>query len=307
MVKEPKSSVQVASRSSCSNTFDEKKTGRRSTRFDMLPLTSVQRAGEVNNEEQQIPKNLKIEGQLEAEAMAEAMAERGAVRFSSTNSTEKLHSWPLSHRKRSIFDPPVSESEATFVGSNLPVHGISRNRRFDNEDINKKQKLDYSDLYGLSDRTSSSRDGSQIQDSASGFMKKRCDEGSNETSISRTSGNAERYFFPVDPHHVKHIDSGISSLLGKTALSVDEEPRKDKIPNLNLALGDDTQTENHDEDQPPGRTVITSEEDASAALSLSLAFPFADKEQAGQPVSTKELLPSGRQQEVNFLKGFSAK
>ncbi|KAF1001935.1 ASI1-immunoprecipitated protein 2-like isoform X2 [Apium graveolens] len=298
VVKEPKSSVQVSSRSSCPNTSDEKKMGRRTTRFDMLPLTSI-RAGEVNKEEQQIPKNLKIDGQLEAGAMAE----RGAVRFSSTNSTEKLHSWPLSHRKRSNFDPPVSESEAIFVGSNLPVHGISRNTRFDNEDINKKQKLDYSDLYGSSDRTSSSRDGSQIQDSASSFIKKRYDEGSKETLISRTPGNAERYFFPVDPHHVKHIDSGSSFLLGKTSLSVDEETRKDKIPNLNLAIEDDAQTENHDQDQPPGRT----EEDTSAALSLSLAFPFTDKEKAGQPVSTKELLPSGRQQEVNFLKGFSAK
>ncbi|KAK1392085.1 PHD-type domain-containing protein [Heracleum sosnowskyi] len=291
VVKEPKSSAQVASRSSCFNTSDEKKTGRRSTRFDIPPLTSIQCTGEVNNKEQLIPKNLKIDGLLEAEAMAE----KGAVKLSST---KELHSWPSSHRKRSIFDPPVSESEATYVGSNLPMHGISRNRRFDNEDISKKQKLDYSDLYGLSDRTSSSRDVSQIQDSASSFLKKRYDEGSNETSISQTPGNAERYFFPVDPHHLKHIDSGTSSILGKTALSVDEEPHKDKIPNLNLALGDDAQTENHDQDQPSGRTVITSEEDASAALSLSLAFPFADKEQAGQPVSTKELLPSGRQQEI---------
>lgn len=266
----------------------------------MRPLTSIQVVGELNNEEQLISKNLKIEGLSEVEAMSE----RGAVRFSST---KDLNSWPLSHKKRSIFDPPVSESEATFVGSSLAVHGIGRNRRFDNEDINKKQKLDYSDLYGSSDRTSSSRDGSQIQDSASSFLKKRYDEGFNETSISRTPGNAERYFFPVDPHHVKRVDSGDSSILGKATLSVDEKPLKDKIPNLNLALGAAAQTENNNQEQPPGRTLITSDEDASAALSLSLAFPFADKEQAGQPVATKELLPSRRQQEVNFFKGFSAK
>ncbi|XP_017242340.1 ASI1-immunoprecipitated protein 2 [Daucus carota subsp. sativus] len=296
--EEPKSAVQVASSSSCSDASVEKKTGRRNTRFDMRPLTSIEHLGEVNNKEQLIPKNSKIEGP------SEVIEERGAVRFSSN---KEFNSWPLSHRKRSGFDPPASESEATFVGSNLAVHGINRNRRFEDEDINKKQKLDYSDLYGLGDRTSSSTDGPQLQVSASSFMKKRYDEASNETLISRTPGNAERHFFPVDPNHVKHIDLGDNSVLGKSALSVEHEPLKSKIPNLNLALGDDTQAENNNQDQPSGRTVMTSEEDASAALSLSLAFPFADKEQAGQQVATKGLPPPGRQQELNFLKGFSAK
>ena len=84
--EEPKSAVQVASSSSCSDAPVEKKTGRRNTRFDMRPLTSIEHLGEVNNKEQLIPKNSKIEGP------SEVMEERGAVRFSSN---KEFNNWPL--------------------------------------------------------------------------------------------------------------------------------------------------------------------------------------------------------------------
>lgn len=92
MVKEPKSSFQVSSRYSCFTTSDDKRTGRQSTRFDMLPLTSIQCAGEVNIEEQHIPKNLEVEGQLERESIAE----RVVVRISVPTIPKKLHNSPLS-------------------------------------------------------------------------------------------------------------------------------------------------------------------------------------------------------------------
>lgn len=91
VVKEPKSSFQVSSRYSCFTTSDDKRTGRQSTRFDMLPLTSIQCAGEVNIEEQHIPKNLEVEGQLEGESIAERVVVRFSVPTIPKNSTTLLY------------------------------------------------------------------------------------------------------------------------------------------------------------------------------------------------------------------------
>lgn len=308
----------------------------------MQDPATTQSLGEADNEEELRIRNSQMEGFLEAETDAD----RVAMKFPSP---KEPCSWPLSDTKQSNFDSLVSKSEANFTGPSQAVHGNDRNNIFDNGGIvNKKPRLGYSDLYDSTDHTSSSRDSVVIRDSTSIFpVQKKYEEGSNDTLI-RTPENTERYFFPVDPYHVNHVNLGDSSILRKRGLSENVvEPLQDKIPNLNLALGAEmklplkqslphflaaeieknkqnqpsgkmflkqslphflaAEIEKNNQDHPPERTVTTGEEDVSAALSLSLSFPFADKEQADRPVETKELLPLERQYEVNFLRGFSDK
>ncbi|KAL1813611.1 ASI1-immunoprecipitated protein 2 isoform X3 [Daucus carota subsp. sativus] len=173
---------------------------------------------------------------------------------------------------------------------------------------------------------------------------KKHEEGSDETSVRTLENAERYFFpvDPYHAQHLGLGDSSV--LQKRRLSENVEEFFQDKIPNLELALGAEmklpvkqslphflaseieknnqsqppgklpvkqsfphflaAQIEKNSQDQPPGRTFTTAEEDASAALSLSLAFPFTDKAQAGRPVETKELLPTERQHEVNFLKGF---
>ncbi|KAK1366328.1 hypothetical protein POM88_041889 [Heracleum sosnowskyi] len=354
LIKE--AATQVASSACDSNPSDEKKTSHLSTPYNLYPLPQIhnkvsagvqypattQSLVEAGNEEKLRIRNSKFEGFLETETVAD----RVAMKYPSP---KEPCSKPLSDTKQSNFDSSVSKSEANFAGSSQAVHGNDRNNIFDNGGIiNKKPRLDYSDLYDSTDHMSSSRDSLVIQDSTSIFpVHWKYREGSNEMLI-RTPENAERHFFPVDPYHVNHVDIGDSSILRKRGLSENvEEPLQDKIPNLNLALGAEmklppkqslphflaaeieknkhnqssgklpleqslphflaAQIEKNNQDHPPGRTVTTAEEDVSAALSLSLSFPFVDKDKADRPVETKELLPLERRHEVNFFRGFSDK
>ncbi|KAL8095536.1 uncharacterized protein LOC141693523 isoform X2 [Apium graveolens] len=240
LIKEPQAATQVSSSACDFNPSDEKKTGHLSTPYNFHALSQIhskvsagvqdpataQSVGEADNEEKLGIRNTKIEGFLEAETDVD----RVAMKFSSP---KEPCSWPLSN-----FDFLVSKSGANFAGSSRAVHGNDRNETLENGGIvNKKPRSGYNDLYDSADHTSSSRDSVVIQDSTSIFpVQNKCEEGSNETLI-QTPENAERYFFPV---HVNHVDLGDSSILRKRGLSEDvEEPLQNKIPNLNLALGDD--------------------------------------------------------------------
>lgn len=172
----------------------------------------------------------------------------------------------------------------------------NNNTLVDGESISKKLKMGFSGLYGGS--------GSREENSLSGsFTSQTCDLGSSssveERSYDKASaekvileglGTSERYFFPVDSHHVK--DSRLPAIFMPWNSSNDEELDRvrDGIPNLELALGAETKSpnkrilpffgmaeKNHIQNKPPDKVMNKEEEDGvSASLSLSLSFPFPD-------------------------------
>ncbi|XP_052305529.1 uncharacterized protein LOC7491074 isoform X5 [Populus trichocarpa] len=170
----------------------------------------------------------------------------------------------------------------------------NNNTLVDGESISKKLKTGFSGLYGGS--------GSREENSLSGsFTSQTCDLGSSssveERSYDKASaekvileglGTSERYFFPVDSHHVK--DSRLPAIFMPWNSSNDEDRVRDGIPNLELALGAETKSpnkrilpffgmaeKNHIQNKPPDKVMNKEEEDGvSASLSLSLSFPFPD-------------------------------
>ena len=187
----------------------------------------------------------------------------------------------------------------------------NNNTLVDGESISKKLKTGFSGLYGGS--------GSRDEISLSGsFASQTCDLGSSssveERSYDKASaekviledlGTSERYFFPVDSHHVK--DCRLPAISMPWNSSNDEDRVRDGIPNLELALGAETKSpnkgilpffgmaeRNHIQNKPPDKVMNKEEDDdgVSASLSLSLSFPFPDKEQTVKPVSkTEQLVP----------------
>lgn len=339
MKTEPEA-LQVTRSASGSNISDEKIPTHSDTKFDRRAapqyfstfldgrqeFASLKSVAEENipdmvgNDKDQLKlRNLKVEGLSEAEAAPE---------IERVPSPKELNGCPLNHRKRSFFDSPSSNPEAIFAGSSQTVLWNGTNSMLvDGGSASKKGKLDYSDLYGFTDRTSSSRDGSRIQDvaSSSAIKNNRYDEGCEETAVGKTLGNAERYFFPVDPYPVTHVDLDNSPMPRKGVFLENEEPLQERVPNLELALGAEMKPpmkqslppflvakvqKNVNQDHHPGRAAIKAEEDdVSAALSLSLSFPFPDKDQAVQPVTkTEQLLPERRRLNPSPLfGGFSDK
>ncbi|XP_059667443.1 protein PARALOG OF AIPP2-like [Cornus florida] len=191
---------------------------------------------------------------------------------------------------------------------------------------NKKQKTGFNGLnvsYS-SGETASSRDGfaPRICDAgtSSPIRGERLDEGCNETLFLENSGNAERYFFPVDTHSLKDSPGN-----WKVSSSKDEDPRYGVPPNLELALWaemnpskqeilpflDSKVDKKNAQDQPLENLATRQDGDnASASLSLSLSFPFPDTEQTVKPVSeTEKLQPEKQHVNTSLLLfgGFSDK
>lgn len=139
---------------------------------------------------------------------------------------------------------------------------------------------------------------------------KGCEEASVEKIIREDLGTMERTFFPVDTQNI----NGSQSVLNTMAMKGIHE-RENVIPNLNLALGDETEMppspppagpkgmlpflvgpaekKNNHADRP--------EDDvAAASLSLSLSFPSSNMEQT-KASSKAELLPDGHRPSPSFL------
>ncbi|XP_011012541.1 PREDICTED: uncharacterized protein LOC105116774 isoform X2 [Populus euphratica] len=205
----------------------------------------------------------------------------------------------------------LSDSAPLISSSMTPWNKADNNNTLvDGESISKKLKTGFSGRYGGS--------GSRDENSLSGsFTSQTCDLGSSssveERSYDKASaekvileglGTSERYFFPVDSHHVK--DSRFPAISMPWNSSNDEDPVIDGIPNLELALGAETKSpnkgilpffgmaeKNRIQNKPPDKVMNKEEDDGvSASLSLSLSFPFPDKEQTVKPVSkTEQLVP----------------
>ncbi|CAL1361857.1 unnamed protein product [Linum trigynum] len=193
-------------------------------------------------------------------------------------------------RKRPLLDlseMPPPESPGSTVGKGMPwnvVHTVL----VDREGAAKKPKLSDEGLDGY--------------DNSRDCNSRRDDETSKAT--------AERYFFPVDSH----------SILWKGGSSASRREGQSSSPNLELALGGETKlpptkgilpfivgmvdkntTDKNKLLPPPPAAAVEKvmadkeqEDGVSASLSLSLSFPFQDKEQTVKPPvvqKTEQLLP----------------
>jgi hypothetical protein len=147
---------------------------------------------------------------------------------------------------------------------------------------------------------------------------KGCEEASDEKIICEDLGKMERTFFPVDSRNINGSQLGLNAMPLKGI-----HERVDVIPNLNLALGDETELlpspppppaaapkgilppflvgAVDKKDNRPDSLADGLEDDAAAAsLSLSLSFPSSSKEHT-QDSSTAELLPDGHRVNPPFL------
>lgn len=125
-------------------------------------------------------------------------------------------------------------------------------------------------------------------------------EGNDQTSTLEGSGNAEKFFFLVDPQPIGNIGSPIQ---WKVPNPLQDNQFHNKVPNLNLALGAETKPEIPpflagkvekkimEDSTADSAATKAKEEDASASLSLSLSFPFPDKAVQSSSVSKTELSP----------------
>ncbi|KAK0591399.1 hypothetical protein LWI29_001106 [Acer saccharum] len=230
---------------------------------------------------------------------------------------EGLHCWQSNRQKRPHLDLTETAPQPSVVTSQK----MSWNEVFvDQKSTSKKLKTGFSGTYGCSssrDRDSFS-DGisSQIDDlGPCSSVEKRCVEFCDEKVIPEDMGTTtERYFFPVGSQHAKDFHLGSNGMPWKE-LSL----KDDAVPNLELALGAETKPQNkgmlpffvgvvdknNNQVSPPDKE----EDDVSASLSLSLAFPFSDKEQTTAVPKTEQLLPERHHVNTSLLLygGFSDK
>lgn len=171
----------------------------------------------------------------------------------------------------------------------------------------KVSKMNFAGFYTRLDKNSSSADGfvSQTNHMPSGSyaVQNRHQEPYVETLISGCIENPERHFFPVESQPLAH------GLPWKMHM-VEQDRLNDRVPNLELALGGaetkpptpmgirpflvseaDQKLNEHHILEGAGKKM---EDDVSATLSLSLAFPFPEKELSTRPAPKTEQLVSER-------------
>ncbi|CAL5208500.1 unnamed protein product [Lathyrus oleraceus] len=149
--------------------------------------------------------------------------------------------------------------------------------------------------------------------SCSSVEDKGCEVASNEKIIREDFGTMVRTFFPVDTQNTN------GSQLGQNTMSLKGiHVREGVIPNLNLALGEETELPlPHPPPAAPKGMLppflvgavdkknnrpdsLTEDDVAAASLSLSLSFPSSNKENT-QTSSKAELLPDGHSVNPPFL------
>lgn len=182
------------------------------------------------------------------------------------------------------------------------------------ESHGEKSKAGFSGIYDTSSsRNQSSSSGgfaSRINDlgTCSTFGEKRCDAACEEKVILEDLGTSERFFFHEEFHGGEEFRLGKNTIFGKS--SRDGDRVHERVPNLELALGADVKQlnkgilpffagmmDNNNIGKPMDKILATDkhtvevidkpEEDVSATLSLSLSFPFPDKEQV-KPIQKTE-------------------
>lgn len=266
---------------------------------DEMPLDGVKRDGNQYKLERKVKEE---DEHMNTEAAMAGDPLTKAVNCYQSNQRKRLH--------LDLMDtaPPAS----AFASQKMPWNGVNNMLLMDGGNIGKKPKTGSSDMYECINYSERNSFGDGISSQGKGkdlgpcslVEEKRCVESCDEKVIPEDLGTAERFFFPVDSHHVK-VDSYASRRSFSTG---NEERLHDGFPNLELALGAETKPQNkgilpffvglvdkkNNQDKPPDKAIDDKEDDVSASLSLSLSFPIPDKEQPVKPVSKSEQLRAER-------------
>ncbi|KAF5749254.1 hypothetical protein HS088_TW04G01219 [Tripterygium wilfordii] len=220
------------------------------------------------------------------------------------------------HRKRPYFDlsKPAPQS-SNDMDQRLPWNEL--NTIYNGEIINKKLKADFSEVYEC--RRTKDVCASQMHDTYSGcaIEDKTSEESCDEKVILEDLGSAERSFFPVVTPHVKDFQLEDNPMPWKQPSFEDQNRSHDRVPDLELALGADRKPpnkgllpffvgmvdRNNTQNKPFDKmTDVAEEDDPAASLSLSLSFPFTDKEQNVKSVSKREqVLPERHNVNTSLL------
>lgn len=209
--------------------------------------------------------------------------------------SEDHKSLPFNHQHRPCLDLSKVPMEVSSETSQKSPWTEEVNRSCA-ESYSETPKAGFSGIYDCSS--------SRYQSSSSGgFEEKRCNAACEEKVILEDLGTKEKFFFPEGFYR------GEEFIVGKS--SRDGDRVHDVVPNLELALGADVKQPNKEVlpffagvmDKtniakpmetilPTGKQTVEEvidkpEEDVSATLSLSLSFPFPDKEQA-KPIQKTE-------------------
>ncbi|CAA2963339.1 uncharacterized protein LOC111399148 isoform X1 [Olea europaea subsp. europaea] len=190
--------------------------------------------------------------------------------------------WLMNHGKHLHNESKYVVPEGFYTDTSRAVPGNnSADVVLEKVSIDGQKNIDMCGSDAHDDQTSSCVDGfaSLINCVGSGFSIQ--ENGSADKSVI-----PERYFFPVDPHHVNGMSFVSKSMPWKMHLDV-EDRLQDKVPDLELALGAERKAlpqgippfllgkvekkimEEHHFD----KGASTADDDASASLSLSLSFP----------------------------------
>ncbi|XP_057478874.1 uncharacterized protein LOC130766198 isoform X3 [Actinidia eriantha] len=231
---------------------------------------------------------------------------------------KEVNTWQNNHSKHLRGDSAWTGSQASAGGSQTLSWNDGKGELLDGGCASKKHKSGYSELYvcdssgNINPLRDSFTSGTQGMSTSSQIKEDVRKEACDERYVSRNNGSAERYFFPVDPHPVKKdFSSGGKSVPWKVFSSENDDRLPDGAPNLELALGADMEPSKQgilpflmgkqilrdgQDDQPAEKaTTKEEEEDVSACLSLSLSFPFPDKQGAAERISkVEQLLPDDR-------------
>ncbi|KAJ8761697.1 hypothetical protein K2173_004473 [Erythroxylum novogranatense] len=221
---------------------------------------------------------------------------------------KRLNSWLSNRKKRPYLDlSKTAHQTSDRTSKKIPWSKVD-GKFTDREISSKKAKTDvqYPDLTD-ENHPHGSFDSQLCNLSSSSSVEEKIHvKTSDEEVILEGFEAAERYFFPVDSHHVDDFWVGGKSMSQKEYSSKDGARAHDGTPNLELALGADTKSpnkgilpffvgmveENNNLNKPPEKVEDKEEEDGvSASLSLSLSFPFPEKEKSVKPVPKTELIP----------------
>lgn len=141
------------------------------------------------------------------------------------------------------------------------------------------------------------------------FQKKGSDKVCDVNVIPDDFETAEKHFFPVESHQIEDHHQ-------KTLPAKDEDQYHDAVPNLELALGAETKLrkksmipffmdlvdEKHNHSESSEKVIDGVEDDETASLTLSLSFPFPEKQQSAKTVSkTEQLLPDRRHVNTSLI------
>lgn len=291
----------------------------------------------LENNEEQVEKNdsmwkndgvkLRREGILKQEVYVD-------INVSADGSMEDFQGLQYSPKRRldkDVTDPSV-EADSVIPCQRRPwADQKDSSEGGDQAYINKRIKED-DGFYGCGLRrlpnAFSDRFAARMHDvSTSSRNEDTSNEAIDEKLTSVNPGSAERCFFLVDSHAAQSVSSDDHSSPWEVSLLGNENRLPDGSPNLELALGVEKKqsrkgglpflagiVDRKGPDRPPDIASPKEEvEDASASLSLSLAFPFSDKECPVRSESTlttlEQALPARREANTSllFFKGSSGK